>query len=305
VNCNASQVILVSGVGQAIYLLTRLLVDPGERVWMEEPGFPAAVQAFRAAGARAVPVAVDGDGLDIEAGIRKAPDARLVFLSPANHFPVGSTMSLERRLRLLQWAAAADAYILEDDYDSEFRYDSRPIPALQSLDHYNRVIYLGSTITMGIYPGIRMDYVVLPPSLVEMFLAARTIIDMHLGTLNQAVTADFISEGHFTRHIRRMRIHYKKRRDALVQAVQENGPNLLQLGNASGGFHLVGWLPPGVRDEHIYFEANKIGIEALPLSRFYLAEPDRQGIILGFAASEPENIRWGVEKLLQIIDRTL
>lgn len=299
----AGQIVMVTGVEQAVYLLTRLLIEPGEQVWMEEPGFPAAARAFRAAGAEVIPVPVDQHGLDVEVGMDIAPKAKIVFVSPANAFPVGSTLSLERRLQLLNWAARSGAWIIEDDYDSEFRYDSRPLAALQGLDTQQRVIYLGTSLTMVLYPGIRLDYVILPPALVEPFIAARKTIDLHISPLHQAVITDFITEGHFTRHIRRMRLHYKKRRDALIEAIRASGTNLLQLGDAHGGFHICGWLPEGLDDEAVCTQAVLAGIEVLPVSRFYLGPPRRKGLVLGFAASTPEAIRAGVPQLLEIITK--
>jgi GntR family transcriptional regulator / MocR family aminotransferase len=297
----AGQIVMVTGVEQAIYLLTRLLIDPEEQVWMEEPGFPAAAQAFQAAGAEVVPIPVDQDGLNVGVGLELAPQAKIVFVSPANAFPIGSTLSLERRLRLLDWAARTGAWVIEDDYDSEFRYDSRPLAALQGLDTQQRVIYLGTSLTMALYPGIRLDYVILPPALIEPFIAARKTIDLHINPLHQAVITDFITGGHFTRHIRRMRLHYKQRRDALIEAIRASGTDLLQLGEAQGGFHICGWLPEGLDDEAVCTQAALAGIEVLPVSRFYFGPPSRRGLVLGFAASTPETIRAGVPQLLEII----
>jgi len=283
-----------------IYLAARLLINPGDKVWMEEPGFPGAVRAFQAAGATIVPVPVDEKGINIDRALAMAPEARLVYVTPSHQFPFGSTLSLDRRVQLLNWATQTGAWILEDDYDSEYSYDSRPLASLQGLDVNGRVVYLG-TFTKVLFPGIRLDYAVLPPSLKESFEAARTILDIHIATLNQAVLADFIWEGHFTRHIRKMRKHYEARRNTLLEAVRAQNTTLLRLGSANCGMHICGWLPPDIDDEVIYEQAAAVGIEALPMSRFYTASPGKKGVILGYTGSKPKDIVCGVETLVQII----
>jgi len=300
VNGTAKQVIMLNGTEQAAYLAGRLLLNPGDKVWMENPGFPGAARAFQAAGAEVVPIPVDDDGMDVNMALQTAPDAKIAYVTPSHQSPLGYTLSLERRMQLLNWAARSGAWVMEDDYDSEYRYEGRPLAALQGLDVNGRVIYLGS-LSKVLFPGVRLDYMIVPPDLVDIFIAGRTTVDIHIATLSQAVLADFMAAGHFTRHIRRMRRHYKKRRDALVQAVQASQSNLLQLGPIDCGMHICGWLPPGIDDEAIFEQASAAGIEAMPISRFCLGESDKKGIILGYAAATPQDIGDGVQQLLELI----
>ena len=183
---------------------SRLLLDPGDRVWVEDPGYPGAVFALKAAGARITPVPVDQEGLEVEWGRRHAPHAKLAYVTPANQFPLGTAMSLERRLLLLNWAAAEGSWIIEDEYDAEFRYLARPLAALQSLDRYECVVYVG-TFTKMLFNSWRLGFLVLPSRLVDPFAAARSFTDRHPPTLDQAILAEFILDGHFGHHVRRMR----------------------------------------------------------------------------------------------------
>ena len=212
--CRAEQVMIVAGAQQGFELVCRLLLDPGDRVWMEEPGYPGARSALRAAGARIVPVPVDAEGLDVDTGParrRRAPR----LCTPSHQYPLGVPMSLTRRLALLDWARAAKAWVIEDDYDSEFRYGARPIPCLHGLDVDGRVIYVGS-FSKTLFPALRLGFVIVPTDLRERLVAARAAADQHPPTLDQAVLADFIVEGHFARHLRRMRVVYQERLQALT-----------------------------------------------------------------------------------------
>jgi GntR family transcriptional regulator/MocR family aminotransferase len=265
-----------------------------------KPGFPGAARAFAAAGAAVVPIPVDGQGLDFDAAVKMAPHAKLVYVTPSHHFPTGCTMSLQRRLELLLWAKNRNLWIIEDDYDSEFRYHGRPLPALQGLDAHGHVIYCG-TFNNVLFPGLRLDYAVLPRELIEPMMAARTLLDLHIATLNQAVIADFIQEDHFVRHIRRMRKHYATRKDALVSALQAQSNGLIEIGDSNGGMHICGWLPDHINDEQIHLAAAAEGIQVVPLSRFYQSQSKRMGLVLGFTACKEEDLYTGVAKLLQII----
>lgn len=300
VQCDADQVIILTGIEQAAYLAARILLEPGDTAWVEEPGFPGAARAFAAAGVQVVPIPVDEQGLDFDMAVKTAPQAKLVYVTPSHHFPTGSTMSLQRRLELLHWAKSQNSWIIEDDYDSEFRYHGRPLPALQGLDASGRVIYCG-TFNNVLFPGLRLDYAVLPRELIEPMTAARALLDMHIATLNQAVIADFIREGHFVRHIRRMRKHYARRKHALVSALQAQANGLVEIGDSSGGLHICGWLPDGINDEQVHLAMAAEGIQAMPLSRFYQSQVKRMGLVLGFAACREEDLRAGVTKLLRII----
>ncbi|SRR6266851_6959096 len=207
VRCTADQVIIVAGSQGGLDLAARLLLDPGDAAWIEDPGSLAARGALLGAGARLVPVPVDREGLVVAAGIARCPHARLAFVAPSHQAPLGVTLSLARRLALLQWARQQSAWILEDDYDSEYRYAGRPLEALQGLDNANRVIYIG-TFSKVLFPALRLGYLVVPSELGEVFIAARRFVDRHVSALEQVALADFMLEGHFTRHLRRMRTLY-------------------------------------------------------------------------------------------------
>jgi len=298
VACAPDQVVVLTSSQQAIDLAVRLLTDPGDAVWHEEPGYPAAAAAFRAAGARVVPVPVDDEGLDVAAGQRLVPDARLVYVSPSHQFPTGVAMSLSRRLQLLAWAARTGAFVIEDDYDSEFRFRGRPLASLQGLDEAGRVVYVG-TFNKLMFPSLRLAYLVAPPDLAERFVAARGLVDGHSATLAQAALADFIREGHLGSHLRHMRTVYEERRQALVDAVAGLGGRLT-LGPIDGGMHACAYLPPGRDDVAISLAARRVGVELRPLSRLYLGTP-RPGFILGFAAAGPAEIRGAVERLARLL----
>jgi GntR family transcriptional regulator/MocR family aminotransferase len=289
-------VIVVGGSQQGLDLAARVLLDSGDAVWMEEPGYPGARAAFAAAGARLVPVPVDDEGLRVEAGERAAPEARLVYVSPSHQYPTGATMSASRRLALLAWAARAGAWVVEDDYDSEFRYASRPLPALQGLDGAGRVVYVG-TFSKTLLPALRLGYLVVPDALVDTFRAARAVVDRQSPIVDQAVLAEFLEAGHFARHVRRMRALYAERQAALVEAARHRLDGLLEVRPAGAGMHLVGWLPPGADDARAAAGALAAGVESRALSRCALQPLPRGGLMLGYAAYTPQRIRRAVERL--------
>jgi GntR family transcriptional regulator / MocR family aminotransferase len=299
--CDAGQVLIVAGAQQGFELVCRVLLDPGDRVWMEEPGYPGARSALRAAGARIVPIRVDGEGLDVELGARRAADARLVYVTPSHQYPLGVPMSLPRRLALLQWARAARAWVIEDDYDSEFRYGARPVPCLHGLDVDGRVIYVGS-FSKTLFPALRLGFVIVPPDLQAGLVSARAAADQHPPTLDQAVLADFIGEGHFARHLRRMRVAYRERLEALTAAARRYCGDTLRVRPVRTGLHAVADLD-GVDAGHVAREAAARGVEATPLSA-YFARPGRpvNGLVLGFGAVRPEAARRGMERLASAIE---
>jgi len=210
IHCTADQVIVMTGSQQALEFCARILLDPGEAAWLEDPGYLGARAALTAASARIVPVPVDELGLDVAAGINLEPSTRLAVVTPSHQFPLGHTMSLERRLALIDWAAHNDAWIVEDDYDAEFRYVGKPHAALMAIDAHQRVIYVG-TFSKSLFPGLRLGYVIAPPDLVDGFVAAHLSTDMHAHLIDQAVVADFIDQGHFARHLRRVRVLHLER----------------------------------------------------------------------------------------------
>ena len=296
VRCDAGQVVIVAGSQQALDLAARVLLDPGDAVWIEDPGYPGARAALAAAGARLVPVPVDAEGLDVAAGVVLEPRAAMVYASPSHQYPLGVTMSLSRRLALLEWARTAGAWVLEDDYDSEYRYAGRPLAALQGLDSDGRVIYLG-TFSKVMLPSLRLGYLVLPPDLVDAFVAARAIADRHSPSVDQAALADFIEDGQLERHIRRMRMLYADRQAALIDAARRELGGLLDLTPSEAGMHLVGWLPPGADDRAASLRAADHRVEAPPISQYYIGAPGRPGLALGYAAVPPKESRAAVRRL--------
>jgi GntR family transcriptional regulator/MocR family aminotransferase len=296
VRCEWEQVIVVSGSQQALDLAARVLLDPGDAAWVEDPGYAGARGALISAGAHIVPVPVDGEGLEISAGVERAVEARLAYVSPSHQYPLGATMSLSRRLELLAWASRAGSWVLEDDYDSEYRYTGRPLEALQGLDTEGRVIYLG-TFSKVLSPALRLGYLVVPPDLVGPFTAARELADRHSPLVEQAVLARFIAEGCFARHIRRMRVLYAERQAALVEAAARDLQGLLDVRGAEAGMHLVGWLPEGADDREAANRAAAKGVEATALSCYGIEPLHRGGLLLGYSAVGEDEIRAGVRRL--------
>jgi GntR family transcriptional regulator/MocR family aminotransferase len=300
VRCEPSQILVTTGSQQALQISAQVLLDPGDRVWMEEPGYPGARQAFMTAGAQLIPVRVDHDGMNVAEIIRRDGrrdrDARAVYVTPSHQYPMGTTMSATRRMVLLNWAAHSGAWIIEDDYDGEYRFGSRPIASLQGLDTDGRVIYVG-TFSKVMFPALRLGYVVVPKDLVPAFSAARDAADIFSSTLYQAVMTDFIREGYFARHIRRMRMLYMERRNALVKAIQIQMEDTLEVIGAEAGMHLVALLPPRTDDVAVASKAVHRGISAMPLSSCYLKLPIRGGLILGYGGANAHQIHDGIRKL--------
>jgi GntR family transcriptional regulator / MocR family aminotransferase len=303
VRCDPDQVLVTAGTQQALDLIARLLLDPGDAVWMEDPGYPGAVYVFRAAGARVVPVPVDGEGIRIDWALRHRHRARLVYTTPANQFPTGVTMSLGRRLKLLDWAMAEGTWIIEDEYDAEYRYFGRPVPALQSLDESGSVIYLG-TFTKMLFNALRLGFAVLPERLVDAFAAARSLTDRHAPTLQQAVLAEFILEGHFAHHVRRMRQVYAERISVLVEAAKHRLGGLLDVDHAASGMRTIGWIRNGEHDLDVAQRARSQGLELAALSQFAVRHTPAAGLVLGFAGCTPPELRRGVDVLAAVMQRT-
>jgi len=293
VHCTPDQIVMVSGAQGALDLAARVLLNTGDSVWMEDPGYPGARGALLGAGAQIVPVPVDQEGLMIDAAPARAPQARLAYLTPSHQFPLGVTMSLTRRLALLDWAQRTGAYLIEDDYDSEYRFAGRPLAALQGLDEAERVIYIG-TFSKVLFPALRLGYLILPMPLVEEFLRVRRYMDTHLPILEQAVLTDFMVEGHFTRHLRRMRTLYAERRAALLAAAR-NLP--LDIYAPEAGIHCVGWLPVNMDDQALVRQGAAHGLELTPISIFCMEPLARKGLLLGYGGYSVAEIRAGVRRL--------
>lgn len=288
--CSVDQLIITPSVQQALDLVARLVLDPGDRAWLEDPAYVGARAALAAAGAVIVPVPVDDRGLDVAQGLARAPDARLAYVTPAHQAPLGVTLSLDRRLTLLDWAATRGAWIFEDDYDSEFRYEGRPMPALQGLDRAGVVVHAGS-FSKTLFSALRLAYVVVPDALLDRFLAAKSIVDRFTPPFAQAVLVEFIAEGHFGRHLRRMRAIYAERRAALLGALAADLGDDLEVVGASAGLELCVWLPPGVDDRAAERALADAGIEAGALSPHARLPRPRGCLQLDFAAFTPTRLR--------------
>ncbi len=294
--CDAANVVIVNGAQHGIALCARLLLNPGDEVWLENPGYFGARAAFEAAAARIVPVPVDEHGLDVAAGSERANTARMVYCTPSHQNPTGVTMDLARRMALLQWAHEQGSWIIEDDNASDYRYRGRPLAALQGIDPHARVLYVG-TFSKVLFSSLRLGYLVLPHDLVPAFTRAHELTERGTSTLLQAVFSDFIAEGHFARHLRRMRTLYATRLAALESAVARQAADVLELRPIEGGLNRLAWLPPGVSDVAVSQALAQLGIVASPLGDYTLGPPQRGGLLLGFAGVEEGEIGTAIERI--------
>lgn len=300
VRCEPEQILIVSGSQQALEISARTVIDPGQPVWFEDPGYWGARDALTAAGARLVPVPVDAEGLDVAAGRRLAARARAVYVTPSHQFPLGATMSAGRRLQLLDWARRAGAWILEDDYDSELRFDRQPNTSLQSLDRDARVLFVG-TFSKVLFPALRLGYLVVPPDLVDRAQAVRRVMDICPPRATQALVAAFLAEGHFARHLRRMRAVYAERRQALLDAIERHAGDLLEVVGDPAGMLLVALLRRAQDDVALAHRAEAEGLRTMPLSRSYAGARARHGFILGYGGARPAELAAAVRKLRRLL----
>lgn len=299
--CDPAQIFIFSGIQPALDLIARLTLDPGDEAWMEDPGYPGARGVLRAAEARVIPVPVDHHGLQVEEGIDRAPHARFAYVTPANQFPLCVTLPLNRRLQLIEWSRSTGAWIFEDDYDSEFRFDGRPLAALCSLAPDSNVIFSGSFSKM-LFPSMRMAYVVVPPHLVDPLTEARSLLDRFTAPLAQAVLADFIAEGHFDRHLRRMRQVYAEHLATLTSAANAEWGDRLAIQPAHCGLQTVGWLAKGFDDVKFCQAARGAGVALMPLSSWAMNWKNRNAVQIGFAAAEPDELRRGVRAVARLLE---
>jgi GntR family transcriptional regulator/MocR family aminotransferase len=300
VRCDPQQIMIFSGSQQALEISARVLLDPQSPVWVEEPGYWLTRHVLMAAGCRLIPVPVDDEGMDVAAGIKLFRKARAAYVAPSHQFPLGATMSASRRLQLLEWARRFGSWIIEDDYDSEYRYASMPIASLQGLDHDSRVIYIG-TFSKILFPSLRIGYAVIPKDLVDRFAAVRYTVDIAPPHLYQAVLTDFINEGHFARHIRRMRLLYSERRAALVTSLNKEFGSSLHVHGSEAGMHLVVTLPKGLRDHEVAARAARENLWLAPLSPAYLGKARRQGFILGFGSTRAPEMSKAVVRFRDVL----
>lgn len=294
VRCEPEQIAIVSGVQEALDVTSRLLLNPRDRVCVENPGYPGAVFVFQALGARICAAGVDGEGITIRH--LPAHGVRLIYVTPGHQFPLGTTMSLARRLQLLEWARSSGAMIFEDDYDSEYRYSGRPIPALQGLDERGLVLYAGS-FSKVLFPSLRLGYAVIPRDLVRHFEAALSLTCRHAPLLEQLVLTEFITGGHFGRHLRRMREIYAERLSMLLEEARLRLRGLLEISGVEAGLQTVGWLCGGMNAESAAAAAAKRNVDVIPVDRYSQGKVAPDGLQLGFAALEVKEIRRGVRDL--------
>ncbi|HTX56599.1 MAG TPA: PLP-dependent aminotransferase family protein [Candidatus Acidoferrales bacterium] len=297
VRCEPEQVFIVSGVLEALDLCARVFLDPGDRVCIEDPGYPDARHALEAAGAQIVPVPIDVEGAKIGDGALEG--VRLIYVTPAHQAPLGVTMTLQRRMTLLRAARDAGTVIFEDDYDSEYRFVGRPVPALQGLDEHNTVIFSGS-FSKVLFQGLRLGYVVLPNDLLDVFAAARAQTVRHCQMLDQLTLCDFINTGHFARHIRKMREIYAERLAALRSELRRNLDGVLDLSVVEAGLQVIAHVK-GVDADALVSQAAREGVTIASLRRYTLKEPAPNAIILGFAAYDRTNIYRGVAALTRAV----
>jgi GntR family transcriptional regulator/MocR family aminotransferase len=300
VRCTPEQIIITNGTQQALDLIGRIFLSESEDVCLEDPGYIGARDIFTATGARIVPVPIDDEGFDLQTARKRSLKTRLIYVTPSHQFPLGVTMSLARRLSLLEWARERDAFVIEDDYNSEYRYSGRPLASLQGLDRDGRVIYVG-TFSKTIFPALRLGYLVVPADLIEVFASARALTDLHSPVIEQAVLAEFISERHFARHIRRMRGMYEERQQTLVEEARKNLGSMLDVTAAKAGMHLIGWLPDGISDREVSRRAAEAGLNLAPISAYCINQKLRDGLLLGYTAYDEKHIRQGMKKLARVL----
>lgn len=300
VRCSAEQVIIVNGSQQALDLITRLTIDPGDWVAIEDPGYLGARQCFQAQGARLQAVRVDREGIDVEALNQYQQSFKLLYVTPSHQFPTGATLSLSRRLALLQWAQQTGTPILEDDYDSEYRYGERPIPALQGLDRNNTVIYVG-TFSKILFPSLRMGYLVVPPAWIPVVSRAKWLCDRHSPTLEQYALTDCITDGHLERHIRRMRHLYDRRRQILANALKSYfGARVTILGE-NAGIHLMAKIATVLPDEIAIQKAASVGVDLISARDYYLMAPNTGEFIFGYTQLDEVQIERGIQLLVRVL----
>jgi len=291
--CDPSQVIVVNGSQQALDLITRILIERGDRAVLEDPSYQGISEVLRAAGAGLLPVRVDRDGLD-PASLPE--NARIAFVTPSHQFPTGGILPLARRLALLQWAKRRSAIIVEDDYDGEFRYEGQPLESLQGLDREGRIIYIG-TFSRTVFSSLRIGYLVAPRRLVTAFSAAKWLCDRHTSALEQQALAEFISSGMYERYLRRVRRRNAARRQALLESVRKWLGDRVEITGDGAGAHIVLWPKRRVSEAAVIKDAASRGVGVYGISPYCLKKPSRTGILLGYSRMREKEIREGIRRL--------
>lgn len=303
IQCEPEQIVITSGAQQAFVLIALTLLEPVAVVWSEDPGHIGIRDAMRALGADVKSVPIDGEGFDLKYAIQNHPNANMIFVTPSHQHPLGITMGLNRRVELIDYAKQHNCWIVEDDYDSEYRYADRALPALLALDTSGRVLYTGS-FSKSLFPALRLGYLISPPELVDAFTSAQTLLSQNVSPLQQRVLASFMLDGSFNAHIRRMRALYRYRRDTLIEALEQHASDVFELEPCCAGMHLIGWLrDTSLNELEVAQSIWNAGIDCLPISIYCDEQQLRPGIMLGFACAKEHRIEISVVRLKQAVDQ--
>jgi GntR family transcriptional regulator / MocR family aminotransferase len=300
VKCEPEQVVITGGTQQGLFIAATVLLSKNDAVWTEDPAYPGILAVLGNFNVQVFRIPVDVQGINVKQGLRRCPRARVAFVTPSHQYPLAMPMSMARRAELLSWARRQNTWIVEDDYDSELRYAGHPFPSLQGLDP-SRVVYLG-TMSKVLFSSIRLGYAIVPEPLVEAFAGARALIDRHSPSADQYVLAQYMREGYFEAHIRRIRVAYAERRAVLMGEIERQLPSWVTLQPSDQGMHLVLWLPPDMDDIAVTQQAYKAGLVVRPVSPMYGASPARVGLMLGFGGFSAEQLRTGVARLKKVLD---
>ncbi len=301
VNCTFEQILIVNGSQQGLDLIGRVFLNKKNKVWIEDPGYSGARISFLSTGAKLYPVPLTKEGIDLDFAVKNYPSPALVYTTPSHQYPLGYTMSISVRLKLLEWAKANGTWIIEDDYDSEFRYSGNPLQSLQGLDASSNVIYLG-TFSKVLFPGLRLGYLVLPSQeLMEQFIAAKTITDRQTSIIEQIIVSIFIEEGYFTKHLRRMRMLYKERQEFLISEINNELNSVVNVKKDDAGMHLIGWLNTNINEKKVSEELIKNNIYINSLSGYSMKFKMQAGLILGYTAFDKKTIHNGIQKMARIL----
>ncbi len=295
---DSQQVVITSGTQQSIELLARILLNPDDTVAFEEPGYTPALASCQFYGANTLSIPIDEQGLQVSELHKLKSKLKFVYVTPASHFPLGTTMSQARRQELLQWADQQNSLIIEDDYNGEYRYRGRPLPTLFSMTDKDRCIYLGSFSKL-LFPSLRLGYMIVPKSMLEALTASRWLLDRHSPPLQQAVLTEFINKGHFVRHIRKMRTLYASRQQTAVSSAKKHLNNIMDVPSQDGGLHLIGWLSKGVNEKDLLLAAEQVGVELMPSSAFSLKGLKQSSVIIGYAPYSKEQIEQAFKALAE------
>jgi GntR family transcriptional regulator/MocR family aminotransferase len=303
IKCLSSQITITSGAQQAFSLIALILLEPEDVVWMEDPGHIAIRDSMRLLGIDVRSVPIDEEGFSLDQAIRCHPQSRAIFITPSHQHPLGIVMSLKRRLMLLEYANRSGSWVVEDDYDSEFHYRDRALPALQALDNDGRVLYVGS-FSKSLFPALRLGYLICPTNFARSFAAAQTLLSQNVSLLQQKALARFMLDGNFNSHIRKMRLAYRQRKDKLIASLEKHAPDLFELEPCHAGMHLIGWLKnTRYSDSEIAENIWSAGIDCLPLSIFCDKQRLRPGIMFGFACAPEAQIESKVKQLGEVVRR--